>query len=1029
MTISLRADAIGIANSTSVASATITVPTTGPGGSVVAGDYARIVVATTATTATLATPAGWTLLSSGATSSLGGFLFGKTLTSGDIGATVTLTLTGATGRISSQMNVYSGVQATGLVVAAPVIEGANADTTATIPTISDVPAGALFDVSFAGRITSGSPPDFTPPTGYSQGTNNYHATTIVSAANVSTESLYKVVDIEAAYGGEIATTTSGTNVDFALALPPAGYVPPAAPVAHFTGTPTYGPPPLTVAFNSSATTGTVISRHWDYGDGQTGSSSSPNHTYTTEGSYTVSFTATNSGGSTTDTKTGFIVVTSTPPPAAPVDTPTLLARPHGVVPTGTYTVPYTFDDPSSDTTFDLRGARFEGYFDADAIFGFGTFSNGNGGTNATPHQLNRTPFDIGNNTKAQRAAIVGGVVIGDQPTTLTWNRMKHGSPIQNALDAGASGAEAAALIVNNQNQDGDPRIHLALDSWALIDGLRVYNTHDGFGIFSQNDDRTDTGKLYFRNTWIYQNHDDAIENDRQLGLDVDDCLFEQCYSFLSTRAGVTTGTPDTTKPQTIRNSIIWLSSKPGPYNQPTSVMAHGNLYKSQTNSPPIIVTNTIFAIEKPNSSTAGTLTYREGLDSYTDVTLVWLGTGSYPYPVPPGVTVTTDRSILDNAVNTWKSRHGVTSFDTVNMAAMLSPTPYSTLVPVPPPAPPPGPPQSNPPVFGESQVTPAEIAAAKGGEAFVFDYAHLDVAQTITLGAGYWGLYKADTVISVGSTLTATDAGTYTTSVPLHLPAFTSARVNFDAYNVTFDFTVDGGQTWSPLAEDGFIPLSANADLDLRANFADSTATVTSITVYVLATDTIRSLKGLRTMNVASDPISEGALNAPRGVKIPPSSATPAPVVGTVEFIGSLGTTGAFLDTGDSTSGGPYWDSSNPGGASGATVYVDGVVNTGVVSLNDSHHYVITFSTPTSVQLWIGTSRAGLGIGHGVTIEHLALYPQTMTAADVLNLYNNNVVGLPAIIVNDSNGITVTEYSTPVSIYAYAWQIQSGSGR
>jgi len=39
--------------------------------------------------------------------------------------------------------------------------------------------------------------------------------------------------------------------------------------------------------------------------------------------------------------------------------------------------------------------------------------------------------------------------------------------------------------------------------------------------------------------------------------------------------------------------------------------------------------------------------------------MVWLGQGPYPAPLPACFTVTTDRSVWDAAVATWKLRHGV----------------------------------------------------------------------------------------------------------------------------------------------------------------------------------------------------------------------------------------------------------------------------------------------------------------------------------------------------------------------------------
>ena len=83
----------------------------------------------------------------------------------------------------------------------------------------------------------------------------------------------------------------------------------APPVANFTGNPTSGTVPLTVAFTDTST-GSPTSWSWNFGDSGTSTVQSPSHQYTSTGSYTVSLTATNAGGSDGETKTNYISVTS-----------------------------------------------------------------------------------------------------------------------------------------------------------------------------------------------------------------------------------------------------------------------------------------------------------------------------------------------------------------------------------------------------------------------------------------------------------------------------------------------------------------------------------------------------------------------------------------------------------------------------------------------------------------------------------------------------------------------------------------------
>jgi PKD repeat protein len=89
---------------------------------------------------------------------------------------------------------------------------------------------------------------------------------------------------------------------------------PPPPVAGFSGTPTAGFAPLQVAF-TDASTGSITNWLWNFGDGQSvtnATNASVNHTYASAGSYTVTLTVSGAGGANADTRTGYIVASSTP---------------------------------------------------------------------------------------------------------------------------------------------------------------------------------------------------------------------------------------------------------------------------------------------------------------------------------------------------------------------------------------------------------------------------------------------------------------------------------------------------------------------------------------------------------------------------------------------------------------------------------------------------------------------------------------------------------------------------------------------
>jgi PKD repeat protein len=95
------------------------------------------------------------------------------------------------------------------------------------------------------------------------------------------------------------------------------------PVAAFSGTPTEGSSPLSVAFTDESTN-IPTSWAWDFNnDGTTDSTEkNPTHVYTADGTYTVRLTATNAGGSNTVTRTNYISVGPHAPVAAFSATPT-----------------------------------------------------------------------------------------------------------------------------------------------------------------------------------------------------------------------------------------------------------------------------------------------------------------------------------------------------------------------------------------------------------------------------------------------------------------------------------------------------------------------------------------------------------------------------------------------------------------------------------------------------------------------------------------------------------------------------------
>jgi PKD repeat protein len=82
------------------------------------------------------------------------------------------------------------------------------------------------------------------------------------------------------------------------------HIPSTAPTVDFTGVPRAGPAPLKVQFTDTSSDATGWS--WNFGDGSTSAVQNPSHTYASAGTYPVTLTTTNSFGTATVTKPGYI---------------------------------------------------------------------------------------------------------------------------------------------------------------------------------------------------------------------------------------------------------------------------------------------------------------------------------------------------------------------------------------------------------------------------------------------------------------------------------------------------------------------------------------------------------------------------------------------------------------------------------------------------------------------------------------------------------------------------------------------------
>ena len=102
----------------------------------------------------------------------------------------------------------------------------------------------------------------------------------------------------------------------------ASYIKIIAPVVRINNLPRKGCAPFTTSFSPSVTSlYPVTGYYWDFGDGATSTLSSPSHTYTTQGSYTIKLRVVTAGGCTDSVTVNAGVIVSSKPVANFVATP------------------------------------------------------------------------------------------------------------------------------------------------------------------------------------------------------------------------------------------------------------------------------------------------------------------------------------------------------------------------------------------------------------------------------------------------------------------------------------------------------------------------------------------------------------------------------------------------------------------------------------------------------------------------------------------------------------------------------------
>ena len=214
------------------------------------------------------------------------------------------------------------------------------------------------------------------------------------------------------------TSTNGTTSQKAVTVNVS-----AAPIAAIATSPAIltGNTPFAVSFDASASTGTIASYTWNFGDNSSGTGSQTSHTYTTAGSFNATLTVTSANG--TISQKSVSIVTTTPPiaPVAIISPATF----NGDVPltilfdgsssTGATSYAWVFGDGSV-----ASGSQAEHLFTTAGIYTtILTVTNTQGLTNTT--RVTVTVNEATTENSVPIAVISSSTTLGEAPLTISFD--------------------------------------------------------------------------------------------------------------------------------------------------------------------------------------------------------------------------------------------------------------------------------------------------------------------------------------------------------------------------------------------------------------------------------------------------------------------------------------------------------------------------------------------------------------------------------------------------------------------------------
>ena len=242
------------------------------------------------------------------------------------------------------------------------------------------------------------------------------------------------------------------------------------------------------------------------------------------------------------------------------------------------------------------------------------------GGSYTQSQQNLTPIRI----KSSNSCYTGISVKGNFSTTTNWWQMKQC-------------CNGAAITVDS----GPVTLTNSYSYNAGVDGIRTWN---GAAVTLLG-----THEVYTR--------DDCISDISHGDLIIRDSLFDGCHTGISWRS--TNNNNKKLFKVDIQNTMFYVQPEPGSTSGGNCTQyvvngkANGPMWKMDSVQSGVYLKNVIIRQDLGNHECAD----KWPTGTYSNVTFVWTGSGTYPGKLPAGVTLTRDVSVWNNARTQWLATH------------------------------------------------------------------------------------------------------------------------------------------------------------------------------------------------------------------------------------------------------------------------------------------------------------------------------------------------------------------------------------